>query len=151
VQEFEKLVKKCQAIFERLNTPAITVNYNTRTSSWVRSVRSFEVRYDVKKTDSLVTPIVAQLSTLEIAATQSAADEQSAQALNFTIASSPRHVRKRYAATFNWRDHSWRFMDGTSTLDFRKEDGSYGSTIASALDESKGWDYYGPYGGCFQF
>ena len=150
VQEFEKLVQKCQAIFEQHNTPAITVKYNERTSSWVRTVRSFEVRYDVKKTESLVNPIIAQLNTLDIAAVQTAADEQSAQALNFTLASSPRHIRERYAATFVWRNQSWQFKDGTSTVDFRREDGTYGNTIASALDESKGWDYYGPYGGCFQ-
>lgn len=149
VQEFEVLVKKCQAIIERLNTPAILVDYNTRTSSWVRLVRSFDVRYDVKKTDSLVTPIIAQLNTLEIKATESAADEQSAQALNFTTAS--KHIRQRYMANFTWRNQRWQFKDGTSTLDFSRDDGSYGGTIASPLDETKGRDYYGPYAGCFQF
>lgn len=150
VQEFEKLVKQCQAIFEKQFTPAIAVRFNPTVSSWVRSVRAFEVRYDVKKTDSLVTPVIGQLSTLQITTSQSASDEQAAQALDFTIASSPRHVRQRYEATFVWRDQAWRFKDGTSTTDFRNEAGSYHNTLKSPIDEAKGWDYYGPFGECFQ-
>lgn len=149
VQEFERLVKQCQAVFEKQLTPAIVVSYNSRVSAWVRTVRSFEVRYDVKKTDSLVTPVIGQLSTLKVSASEQAADEESAKALNFTISSSPKHVRERYEATFVWRDGTWRFKEGTSTLDFRREDGNYHSAMRSAIDESKGWDYYGPYGKCF--
>ena len=35
VQAFEKLVKQCQAIFEKQFTPAIAVSYNPTISSWV--------------------------------------------------------------------------------------------------------------------
>lgn len=149
LQDFERIVKRCQTAVEAKNTPAVSVYYNSRTSSWVRRVGTFEVRYDVRKTESLVAPIVGQINVVEIAATGTAADEQSAAALDFSIASSPRHVRQRYEATFTWREQKWSFKGGTSTMDVRREDGTYGNTLASAIDASKGVAYYGPVAECF--
>ncbi len=149
LQSFEKIVKRCQVAVEARNTPTISVYFANRTSSWVRRVRAFEVRYDVRKTDSLVAPIVGQIDVLEVIATESAADEQSAASLDFTIASSPSHIRQRYEVRFSWRDQKWSFKDGTSILDFRNKDGIYGNARKSPIDASKGAGYYGPVAECF--
>lgn len=149
LKEFEKIVQQCQAAAEAVNTPTISVYYNNRTSAWVRRVRTFEVRYDVRKTDSLVAPVVGQINVLEIAATGSAPDEQSAAALEFTIASSPRHVRTRTDVTFKWRDQKWTVKEGTRTVDFRNESGAYVTPMKSAVEPSKGTDFYGRIADCF--
>ena len=149
VQDFERLVKRCQTAVEAVNTPVISVYYSSDTQSWVRGVKAFEVRYDVRKTESLVAPIVGQINVVEIIATGTAADEQSAAALDFSIASSPTHVRTRYEAIFIWREKKWVFKEGTSIIDFRQKDGTYGNTLTSAIDASKGVAYYGPVAACF--
>ena len=149
LQEFEKIVQQCQAAAEAVNTPTISVYYNSRLSAWVRRVRTFEVRYDVRKTDSLVAPVIGQINVLEISATGSAADEQSAAALEFSIASSPRHMRTRTDVTFIWRDQKWTVKDGTRTVDFRNESGAYVTPVKSAVEASKGTAFYGRIADCF--
>lgn len=149
LKEFEKIVQQCQAAAEAVNTPTISVYYNSRLSAWVRRVRTFEVRYDVRKTDSLVAPVIGQINVLEISAAESAADEQSAAALEFSIASSPRHVRTRTDVTFIWRDQKWTVKEGTRTVDFRNESGAYVTPVKSAVEASKGTAFYGRIADCF--
>ena len=138
LKEFEKIVQQCKAAAEAENTPAVSVYLDHRTSSWVRRVRAFEVRYDVRKTDSLVAPLIGQINILEISATGTAADEQSAAALNFTIASSPDHVRTRTDVTFTWREQKWTLKDGTRIVDFRSADGRYRNPLKLIVEPSKG-------------
>lgn len=150
LQEFEKIVKQCRTAVGKKNTPAVSVFYSSTTSSWVRRIRAFEVRYDVRRTDSLVAPIIGQIEVVEISATGgSAPDEKSAAALDFTLDSIPRHSRERHEATFVWRDQQWSFKEGTSAWDLRKEDRTYRNVGKGPIDASKGAAFYGPVGECF--
>ena len=147
VKEFERIVRRCRAAIEATNSPAVSVF--AKGSEWIRRVSSFEVRYDVKKTDSLVAPVIGIMEIQILAAIGSASNEAGARELTFTAESSDQALRRRYKLSFVWRDDLWSFKDGTSIWDHRGSDGDYDGGLSSLVDLAKGRDYYGSIGQCF--
>lgn len=78
--EFENIVARCKSAYA--SRPTVEVAYAPLASSWVkRRYSDFSFTYDVKKTDSLVSPFTAFIEITEVVRSDRAPDRESAEAL----------------------------------------------------------------------
>lgn len=119
--QFEAIVKKCQGAFDARGASEIA--YVDVTKQWVRRVYSpAAIRYDVLRTESLVSPFSAFLEVTQLIALKSAVDEQAAKVLDVSIDDKPmRQVRR---LNFAYREGAWQLVGGSSATDAMR-DGMY--------------------------
>ena len=121
--DFKALVKQCSTAFE--NQPAAEVLFNEKIGKWVKRMNGrAQIAYDVKKTDSLVSPLTAYLTVTQIMTSKTAADETSANNLAPSFDDAGTIVQVK---TLNFRlaesDGRWAFVDGSNTVDFKSKAG----------------------------
>lgn len=82
--DFKALVTQC--IQSHQERPFVEVFPHSKNSSWVKRIYGIaQISYDVKRTDSLVSPYSAFLEVTQSVAGKSAIDEVSANALNVSL------------------------------------------------------------------
>lgn len=83
VAEFKTLVANCKAFYAA--KPSTEVQFSEGLKSWIKTARlPIEVRYDVKKTDSLIRPFSAFIEITEVVAHVKAPGEEAARQLKVT-------------------------------------------------------------------
>lgn len=109
VRSFEQFL---MASKESTNTTT-SVFFNKHKNGWVKQrYRVVELKFDVKKTDSLVTPIVG-LVTLDLLTEASDAfpsQEEAEKLISFNVMAS---ITDRMSLTYAYRDSKWAFSKGS--------------------------------------
>lgn len=111
VAEFKALVAVCKASYAA--KPATEVGFDDPLQSWIKTARlPIEVRYDVKKTDSLIRPFSAFIEITEVVAHVKAPGEEAARKLPVT-AGDGRWYSSRfvYLLNFAYEDNRWVPVD----------------------------------------
>ena len=118
--EFEALVAQCRASFDA--RPAVEVARVDTMNTWVkRAWAKTNIVYDVRKTDSLVTPFTAYIETTEIVVTKKAADEDGAKALELSPDDRPAKFVK--ITNFAYQERKWVATGGSISIASKSGDG----------------------------
>lgn len=106
-------------IFESLINEAARVT-NSTTPTYLNSTRQLwakrrykitDVKYDVRKTDSLLTPVVGLAAfTLELNQTALVGTREEAEALSVFIVD--KALKYKIALTYSFKESRWQFKDG---------------------------------------
>ena len=114
LQDFEQLVSTCQA-GHLAPTSRVTLQSEGK---WLKRIEHpVSVKYDVKKTDSLVSPLTAYIESTTIGVGQRADSEEEAKTLTPSLDGlvSQFVLRINYA----YRAGKWTLVDGVGTLTWR--------------------------------
>lgn len=117
--DFEKIVAKCKAAF---TAPFSDVTQLPSTGQWIkRTTWPGGIEYDVRKTDSLVSPFVGHIlvSTLVVGARAESEDAAKALELNQEGALTKRETR----ISFAYREGVWQAVDGSERTTMRLKAG----------------------------
>lgn len=122
--DFKALVKQCSTAFE--HQPAAEVLFNEKSGKWVKRMNGrAQIVYDVRKTDSLVSPLTAYLTVTQIMTAKTATDEIGANNLPMSFDDAGTLINIK---TVNFRhaesDGRWTLVDGKSTVDFKSKPGA---------------------------
>ena len=132
LSEFQAQVNMCAKAFAA--RPATEVVYVTAVNSWVKRVYAkAQVRYDVRKTDSLVSPLIGTIEITDAIASLTAMDEQTAATLDPSLAARKRLTfvtRMRFA----YQSGRWVFVNATETSRFNDPDAITHSTELKIAD-----------------
>jgi hypothetical protein len=112
--DFEAIVRGCKAALDA--APALEVVYVDLAKSWVKRARTPAiVTYDVRRTESLVAPLVAHIEVGVTHTSDRAASQEDAQKIDLAGKTPIRHVDR---INFALRDGRWEVVDGrfTSTM-----------------------------------
>jgi|CXWL01.1.fsa_nt_gi hypothetical protein len=116
--DFESITKKCRQAFDTRHP--IEVVYVARSKAWVKRVYGpTRVAYDVRKTDSLVSPFLGYIEIVELIAVDRAADEATATALQPSLDNKVSRLTQRL--NFAYRDSLWTLVDGTMGMEYKSE------------------------------
>lgn len=111
--EFKFIVNLCSAAFAE--RPTVEVTYAELAKSWVKRVYgSAKVAYDVKKTESLITPLIGHIEIADAVAVLRGDNEQAATELE------PSLLGKEGQQTltrlnFGYQNGRWEFIDANRT------------------------------------
>lgn len=145
--DFQAFVKRCDAAYAA--RPSVETVYSAAAKSWVKRVHApAKITYDVKKTDSLVSPFAAYIETTEVSAAERAADEAAAKLLDVNL--NGYIFRFTTTMTFAYREGRWTMTGARETSASRKTAGQpFGepSTYLVAMDSLLKRD--GPIQSCF--
>lgn len=121
---FKELVKQCSTAFDA-QLPS-EVFLNPKTGKWVKRLNGrAQLSYDVKRTDSLVSPYSAHISISQAITGKPASDEKSAQDLALSLNDANTFLTvTRLNFRFAEVDGQWTLIDGFSTVDFKSKPGS---------------------------
>lgn len=121
VAEFRVIMGQCQATLAAL--PPVEVVYVAATKSWVKRAHSETAfAFDVRKTDSLVSPLGAYMEITELTMLDRAADEAAAHALDLTERASTN--RRVHRVNYAYQGGRWTLVDGRTTSAWRRAHGS---------------------------
>lgn len=112
--DFETIVRNCQTAFDA--KPASTVAFMEKQQQWVKRVSApAKVAYDVRKTESLVSPFTAYLEVTQLLSSKLAPDEATATALEVSFNERAILSMKRLNFAYRSKDAAWDLVDGLET------------------------------------
>ena len=112
LEAFKKIVDQCTAAWS--DRPTVEVYYSEISKKWIKVQKpKAVVSYDVRKTDSLVSPLVAEIKIDHRRLQQRADDEVTAQALELTNVSG--EFRSTLLLNYAYRASRWDLIDGITT------------------------------------
>jgi hypothetical protein len=115
LEEFERIVAKCKTSYA---APFSEVTLLAATGKWVkRTTWPVEVQYDVKKTDSLVSPFTAYIAIIALVAGNRAESEDAAKVLEITQDGVLSQRETRIA--FAYRSGAWQPLEATERTAMR--------------------------------
>ena len=118
--EFELIVNRCKQAFD--TRASVEVVYAEPAQSWVKRIHAPAViSYDVKKTDSLVSPLVAYLEVIEATAAERGVNEAAAASLNASL--EDKAMRSTRRVNFAYRDNTWTLVDGQQWSEYKLKRG----------------------------
>jgi hypothetical protein len=140
---FEALLAKCRAAYA-VEVPKVF--FQPSKQKWVKRIEYPDrFKYDVRKTDSLVSPVVGYIEASTIGTAGFADSEEQASAMRPTIAGLVSRATIRFNYAF--RAGSWIFVGATETLAWRESEAgtfrdstSYARTKASLIKEALPWE-----------
>ena len=116
LKSFQKIVSNCQTAFDARQP--IDVSFNERSKKWVkRHLVSHQVTYDVRKTDSLVSPFSAVINLKELRLAGSSDTEQGAASLNLSPSSSG--MQSNSVIRFAMQDGKWVFKSWEESVNMK--------------------------------
>jgi hypothetical protein len=118
LQEFEILVKQCQKDYD--SRPSTELAFVKTTQTWVKRIYDpAKITYDVRKTDSLVSPFSAILEISYLADFETATDEEAAKA----ISTNPekRLIQSVTQYNFLYKNSKWETVSKQSAFDLRQK------------------------------
>ncbi|WP_367846477.1 hypothetical protein [Rhodoferax sp. WC2427] len=117
LKDFEALVSQCRQSFE--NRSVVEVDFVERNKNWVKRVWSpMKSTYDVKRTDSLVSPFSAFLELTDSAAFGTAPDALAANDLD--VPADGKGIMQIRRLDFAYQDRAWVLTGGRSSIAFRR-------------------------------
>lgn len=117
--DFEHIVKQCRVAHEA--RPAVEVVFVESLKVWVKRLWAEpKFSYDVRKTDSLVTPLTAFIEITDVVASDRAPDEAAARALAVSSDKAAMFVKR---VNFSYQDKRWQAVGGKSTSMYRRDAG----------------------------
>ena len=135
--DFKALVKQCSTAYE--SKPTSEVVLIERTGRWVKRMYGrAQIAYDVKKTDSLVSPFTAYLTVAQVITGKDAQDEASANNLSLSFDDAGT-VISTTTANFRYSGDNgrWVLVDGSSAADFKSKPGPDFDRNPSKVSQSK--------------
>lgn len=122
LQEFESIVARCKAAHEA--QPAVRVAFSERPREWSKYLTKIEgVTYDVRKTESLVSPLAAFIEITTVTAHGHAQTEDEIKAIEVD-ADGPAY-RSIERIRYGYRDGAWQVIDGSTIDAVRSAKGEY--------------------------
>jgi len=116
--DFEAIVRNCQAAFDA--KPASSVAFVDKLQRWIKRVSApASVAYDVRKTESLVSPFTAYLEVTQLLSSKGAPDETAANAMEVSLNETAMLSIKRLSFAYRSKDASWELVDGLETTRMR--------------------------------
>lgn len=144
LSEFEAIVKRCKDAYDV--RPAYEVDYIEKQKSWVkRAYSNAKITYDVRRTDSLVSPYSGHVEVLVVVAVKAASDEQDAKALEVSLDERP--IRLIDRVNYLYQGGAWAVASGSSKMDIRR-DGRYGNDTAFEKSREQMLKTTGPLQAC---
>lgn len=114
LKSFEKIIYKCQSAFNSRSTE--DVYYIPQSKEWAKRLRKSPIiKYDVKKTDSLVSPYTAILEFTDNSYIATATNEADARAL-IVNAQNASQIRFENQATYAMQGGNWVLKSWTSAF-----------------------------------
>lgn len=144
--DFDSIIKRCREAFDL--RPTSEVVYAGPAKSWVKRLYApAKITYDMRKTESAVSPYVAHIQITEVASAQPGEDEDSARALHVSMEENVmRSVRR---INFAYQDNAWTVMGGTSILEVKRDAGEQFSVVKSArIGRESVLEFQGPIAYC---
>ena len=116
LDDFKPILQRCKTAFESQSLERVF--YNERVKAWVKVVSApSELSYDVRKTDSLVSPFSAFVQIIEVTANSRAETESEAGALKVDIAE--RSTRFTSRIEYRFQEGKWVTTGGTGKGEFK--------------------------------
>lgn len=133
LDQFELIVAACKA--QMATTERVEVAYVEAAKTWVkRAVLPPAVAFDVRKTDSLVSPLIGILQIRQGVSSQRAGDEMAANALE--PATFTRPFMRSWRFEYSWRSNAWHLTSASWQSDYvtgSPTKGRYGDTEIQEL------------------
>jgi hypothetical protein len=119
LKDFELIVAKCVAWNKQLESERVA--FNERSNKWGKQVNSpAKISYDVKKTDSLVSPFSGSIDIENIAFVESAESEDAVKAKPISPDNSPA-MSSIFNLSFAMQGGKWIATGGNSTRVLRMD------------------------------
>jgi len=116
--DLDDVIRRCKEAFDQ--RPVIAVAYAGALNAWVkRQYMPVSVTFRARKTNSVVSPYVAQIDVVELAAAQRGEDEQSVRALDVSLDENVMRSTRRINLAF--QDNAWTVIGGASTVEVRRD------------------------------
>jgi hypothetical protein len=110
LEDFEPIVLRCKTAYDA--RPSSEVVFVEPLKAWVKRIHApAVVKYDVRRTDSLVSPYSAMIEVATGLVADRAETEEAARALNPDGSNTAIRVTARL--NFAYRGTSWEFVEGT--------------------------------------
>lgn len=139
LQSFKDLVKRCQDAYSTTPSSAPTtsdVQYLDDMKVWVKRLRTEpKLSYDVRKTDSLVSPFVAELVIEQFIATESA-DSEAAVREKTVSPELSRAILTTRKINFSLQDGRWIAKSGHMSMSSRKPNEAMAPSFSDTLTEA---------------
>lgn len=139
--DLDEVVRRCREAFDQ--RPATEVIYSSAVNAWVkRQYMPVFITTHTRKTTSIVSPYVAEIDVVEVAAAHQGEDEQSVRALDVSPDENVMRSARRINLAF--QDGAWTVIGGASTVEVRRDAGEAFSHVKTsrhsreALLQSKG-------------
>jgi len=118
LKSFEEIVSRCR---QSVSVPATEIRNLTNIGKWAKIALQPEgqLEYDVRKTDSLVSPYVATITFVVMTSSEQASTETEAQQLQLSF-DIGRVSREKTTLRFAYQAGEWVAQDGTQTYEFRR-------------------------------
>lgn len=114
VQSFEKIVSTCQSAFDA--RPPFTLLFDQRTSEWIKYQKSpAKITYDVRKTDSLVAPVVGMMNVEDATFMGASSSEDAAKEL-LIPPDTARAVLTKTTVNFSFQGGRWLVKGAKETM-----------------------------------
>lgn len=111
--EFQAIVKQCKLSYDAVR-PRTEVSQSARDKAWFKQVWGpATIAYDVRKSDSLVSPFTAYIEITEVFDGDSAPTQEAAAALTIDI--DGRATRYTERLRFAYQEGIWQLVDGIGT------------------------------------
>lgn len=117
--EFQDIVKQCKKLVEQ-DVPRTLVENRKNAGYWVKLVLGpASIAYDVRKTDSLVSPLVAHIEVTSDSYGSPASTEEEAKALSVNLDGAVN--RSTHRINYAYQDGAWQLVSGLFIETERKE------------------------------
>lgn len=118
IANLDDLVLRCQQAFNQ--RPVTEVTYSGAVNAWVKRLYlPTSIAMRARKTPSVVSPYVAEIDVVEIAAAHQGEDEQSVRALD--VSPDENVIRTARRINLAYQDGGWNVISGTSTVEVRRD------------------------------
>jgi len=133
--DFQLIVKRCKEAYAA--RPTAVVSFAEKKGAWGKYfTQTYGVTYDVRKTDSLVSPLTAHIEIAQGYGAGFAATEDDARVISIDLTDLREQFVNRFR--FAFRDDSWQLIDGRISMASRK---AKGEPFIEYLSHAQSRDY----------
>lgn len=146
LQDFERIVNTCKSRFTA-EVPVV-VPHPKKPATWVKRANlAAEISYDVKRTDSLVSPLTASLVARYMALSEIASTQEEAEAIRLNPAGTA--FLREEVIRFAYQNGAWSTVGATSTSKFRpREGGRFEDSTVLQSNRQQALEMRGPIQSC---
>jgi hypothetical protein len=148
LSDFEAIVDQCQRAYQKRSI-APEVVFVAAIPAWVKRLYGpVDIKYDVRRTESLVSPYIAEIRITELVASGRGQDQAEADAIGLSLDGPASRVSLQVA--FAWRNGLWEVTGGTSGMQHRHQSGEpFGPARSVQLPPEQWRARPGPTAVCF--
>ena len=144
--DFDALVARCKQAFD--DRPMTEVVYAQAAGSWVKRMYApAALSYRMQKTNSKISPFIAQIDITELASARRGEDEDTARAL--TLSMDENVMRSVRRINFSYQDDSWTVIGGSVVTEIRRNlDDAFAVVESVRLSREAVFEARGPVSNC---